>query len=223
MLKRPINLAIAEDHLLFRKVLKDFLSHQPNLRISFQASTLSEVLSELEHSPTDILLMDLSLSDSHGAETAVTVRSKYPDIKILVLSASTDMGLISELLDIGVYGYIFKGEEPESLLHAIQATSENRIYKSSLLTEALYWSKRHQGKGGVFDSPVSLNERERKMLQLIWEEKSNQEIAKELFLGIRSIEKIRQDMKEKIGVKSTVGLLKYAIGKKIVGITSLFS
>jgi len=67
---------------------------------------------------------------------------------------------------------------------------------------------------------VSLNEREKKMLQLIWEEKSNKEIADELFLGVRSVEKIRQDMKEKMGVKSTVGLLKYAINQRIIGVNS---
>jgi DNA-binding CsgD family transcriptional regulator len=62
-----------------------------------------------------------------------------------------------------------------------------------------------------------LNDRERRLIQLIWEEKSNKQIADELFLGVRSVEKIRQDIKGKVGVKSTVGLLKYAINQRIVG------
>jgi DNA-binding CsgD family transcriptional regulator len=68
----------------------------------------------------------------------------------------------------------------------------------------------------LVSSQVNINEREKKILQLLWEEKSNKEIADELFLGIRTVERIRQDLKEKVGAKSTVGLLKYAINQKII-------
>jgi DNA-binding NarL/FixJ family response regulator len=139
-----------------------------------------------------------------------------PHLKILVLSISTDMNLISEMLDAGINGYISKADEPKELLQAIRAISEDRLYHSRLFTEALYWNKLNSVRSYRDESLIGFSEREKKILQLLWEEKSNKEIANELFLGVRSIEKIRQDMKEKVGVKSTIGLLKYAISKRLI-------
>jgi len=220
MLLRPINLAIVDDHSLFRKTLKIFLSEQKNIHVAVQAADIFDLLNKLKSSSIDVLLMDVFLPELNGNDALKIIRSEYPDIKILMLSMSTDMDLISDLLDAGIHGYISKAEEPEELLQAIYVVADNRIYRNRLFTEALYWNKQNNIKSFADDTPASLNEREKKMLQLIWEEKSNKEIADELFLGVRSVEKIRQDMKEKIGAKSTVGLLKYAISKRIIGVNS---
>jgi DNA-binding NarL/FixJ family response regulator len=217
MLSRPINLGIVDDHALFRKTLKSFLSEQDNLTIAIQASDIFDLLTKLKTSTVDILVMDIFLPELNGNDALNIIRKDYPSMKILVLSMSTDLDLISDLLDAGIHGYISKADEPEELLQAIEAVADNRIYRNRIFTEALYWSKQNDMKS-FKESMAQLNEREKKILQLIWEEKSNKEIADELFLGIRSVEKIRQDMKEKIGVKSTVGLLKYAIHKKIIGV-----
>lgn len=217
MLFRPINLAIVDDHSLFRKTLKSFLSEHSNINVAIQAADMFDLLTKLKTMSIDLLLMDIFMPGLNGNEALKIVRTEFPSIKILVLSMSTDVNLISDLLDAGIHGYISKADEPEDLLQAIQSVAENRIYRNRLFTEALYWDK--QNKIKIYEgSHITLNQREKKILQLIWEEKSNKEIADELFLGIRSVEKIRQDMKEKIGAKSTVGLLKYAIDTKIIGI-----
>jgi len=220
MLFRPTNLAIVDDHALFRRTLKNYLSEQPNLNVSIQAADMFDLFTKLKTSPADILLMDVFMPQLTGNEAVKTLRTEYPSLKILVLSMSTDMDLISDLLDAGIHGYISKADEPEELLQAIESASENRIYRNRIFTEALYWNKQNTIKTFAGNSHINLSEREKKILQLIWEEKSNKEIADELFLGIRSVEKIRQDLKEKIGVRSTVGLLKYAIDKKIIGLGS---
>jgi len=219
MLLRSINLAIVDDHALFRKTLKNFLSDK-NINVAVQAADIFDLLNKLKTSSIDVLLMDVFLPELNGNDALKIIRSEYPDIKILMLSMSTDMDLISDLLDAGIHGYISKSEEPEELLQAIHVVADNRIYRNRLFTEALYWNKQNNIKSFTDDAAVALNEREKRMLQLIWEEKSNKEIADDLFLGVRSVEKIRQDMKEKIGARSTVGLLKYAIIKKIIGVTS---
>ncbi|HEX9513248.1 MAG TPA: response regulator transcription factor [Puia sp.] len=218
MLFKPINIAIVDDHSLFRKTLKNYLSEHENLNVAIQAADMFDLFSKLKTSSIDILLMDIFMPQLNGNEALKTLRIEYSTMKILVLSMSTDIDLISDLLDAGIHGYISKADEPEELLQAIEAVAENRIYRNKLFTEALYWNKQNNIKSFGDGAEFSLNEREKKILQLIWEEKSNKEIADALFLGIRSVEKIRQDMKEKIGVKSTVGLLKYAINKKIIGI-----
>jgi DNA-binding NarL/FixJ family response regulator len=220
MLSRPINLAIVDDHVLFRKTLKAFLSDQENINVIVQAADILDLLHKLRTASIDVLLMDIFLPELNGNDALKAIRSEYPTVKIIVLSMSTDMDLISDLLDAGIHGYISKGDEPEELLQAIRAVADNRIYRNRLFTEALYWNKQNNIKSHVEKFNVSLNEREKKILQLIWGEKSNKEIAEELFLGIRSVEKIRQDLKEKLGAKSTVGLLKYAIDNRIIGVHS---
>ena len=213
------NVALVDDHALFRKTLKSFLE-QSNMRVAVQAADMFDLIDKLRSSSIDVLLMDLFLPGSTGTEALKMLHQEFPDLKILILSVSTDMDLINELLDAGIDGYISKADEPEELLQAIQTVVNNQIYRNRLLTEALYWGKQNNVRY-VNGSNISLNEREKKILKMIWEEKNNKEIADKLFLGVRSVEKIRQDMKEKIGVKSTVGLLKYAINNKIVGVYSL--
>jgi len=220
MLSRPINLAIVDDHALFRKTLRNFLSEQPNINVLLMAADMFDLFNKLKTSPIDVLLMDIFLPELNGNEALKAIRREYPDMKILILSMSTDMDLISDLQDTGIHGYISKADEPEELMQAIRAVADNRIYRNRIFTEALYWNKQHKVKSSAEQPHGILNDREKKMLQLIWEEKSNKEIADELFLGVRSVEKIRQDMKEKIGVRTTVGLLKYAIHHRIIGVNA---
>lgn len=216
MLSRPLRLALVDDHVLFRKTLQKFLSEQHNISISHQAGDVFELMDNLKRLPADILIMDIFLPKLNGNDALKMIRDEYPAMKILVLSMSTDMDIISDLLEEGIHGYISKSDDPDELLRAIQAVSENRLYRNLLFTEALYWNKQNNITVLSNGSNAQLNDREKRILQLIWEEKCNKEIADVLFLSTRSIEKIRQDLKEKLGVKSTVGLLKYAIRKKIV-------
>ena len=216
MLLRSLTLGMVDDHVLFRKTLKGYLTGQINLDVVAQASDMAGLLDQLKVYPVDVLLMDLFMPGLHGGEAVKTIRNEYPETRILVLSMSRDLDLISDLLELGIHGYISKSEEPEELLRAIRTVSENRIFRNGLFTEALYWSK--QNKIGTCDPEPSfvLSDREKRILLLLWEEKSSKEIADELFLGVRSVEKIRQELKEKLGVKSTVGLLKYALANKII-------
>jgi DNA-binding NarL/FixJ family response regulator len=179
---------------------------------------MAELLPRLITDVPDVLLVDIFVPDLNGGEAIKLLRSEYPSIKILVLSMTTDMELVSELLDAGIHGYISKTDDPKELLQAVTAVSEGRVYRNRLFTEALYWNNQNTIRRYKGEAQVSLEEREKRILQLIWNEKSNKEIAEELYLSIRSVEKIRQELKEKINVKSTVGLLKYAIKQRIIGI-----
>jgi DNA-binding NarL/FixJ family response regulator len=166
----------------------------------------------------DILIMDLMVPAINDTDAVTQLRTIYPSIRILILSMCTDMDLVSDLLESGIHGYISCSDEPEELLQAIYAAAENRIYRNRVFTEALYWNKENNIHLGDYPESIMINlsEREKKILCMIWEEKTNKEMADELFLGVRSVEKIRQGMKDKIAVRSTVGLIKYAIDKRII-------
>jgi len=212
----PVNLAIVDEHVLFRKTLKSYLSEQKNFTVVIQTSDEFELFDQLSRLTVDILLMGIAVTGLNENNILEMIRTRYPSIKVIVLSMSKDLNLISNMLESGIYGYICKADEPEELINAIRAVSEDRIYRNRLFTEALYWNKQNHISPYINERSIDISEREKKMLQLIWEEKSNKEIAEALYLGVRSIEKIRQDLKEKLGARSTVGLIKYAINKGIV-------
>ena len=211
-----INVAIVDDHTLFRRTLINYLSGQKNICVSVQASDTPELLNKLKTTRVDLLLMDLFLPPVDGVDALQVIRFEYPEMKILVISVSNELENVSDLLDLGIHGFISKDDEPDDLTNSIRAISENKVYHTRSFTEALFRTKQFDVNNETFQQ-ASLNDREKKILQLLWEEKSNKDIADELFLSIRSVEKIRQDMKDKVGVKSTIGLIKYAVQKKIIG------
>jgi DNA-binding NarL/FixJ family response regulator len=216
MTKSCAKLAILEDHSLFRKILVDFLSSSANFKVVIQSATVLDLLYKLKSHEADILIMDPFLPSLEGEFLPHALGKEFPDLKIIVLSMCTDPNIISDLLGSGIYGYVSKGDDPDELISAISAVSQNKIFRNKFLTEALYLSQLKDLKNYT-GSPINLNEREIKILNLLWEEKTNREIAQDLCLSVRSVEKIRQDIREKLNVKSTVAVFKYAISKKLIG------
>jgi DNA-binding NarL/FixJ family response regulator len=221
---KPIHLAIIDDQVLFRKTLANFLVEEGNIKVSVHASNVSELLYTLKTTTmpaVDVLLIDIFLPGLHPVDALKSIRCQHPDLKILVMSMNRDLNIISEMLEAGIHGYISKADEPDELLKAIKSVAVNHLFRNTLFTEALYFNRQNFIEKDAAGCDLDLNDREKKILQLLWEEKSNKEIAGELFLGVRSVEKIRQDLKEKVGVRTTVGLLKFAINKKIIRIHSM--
>jgi DNA-binding NarL/FixJ family response regulator len=223
MLRQPINLAIADDHTLFRKILKGFLSQQSIFKVTIEASNSFDLIEQLKMMPAEIVVMDVFMPKIGCSEALEVIRNEFPDTKVIILSMSTNLELINELLDIGIHAYISKSDEPESLVHAIKSAHEDHIYRNKLFTDALYHHNHVNLKKGAKNNNIHFDEREVRVLQLLWEEKSNKDIANEIFLSVRSVEKIRQDLKERLGVRSTIGLLKYALNNRIIRDNQLMS
>jgi DNA-binding NarL/FixJ family response regulator len=211
-----IKIALIDDHILFRKTLNDYLSRQKFIDVTFEASSVLELTTKLNIKAVDILLLDVFMPELNINQALQMIKTDYPHIKTIVLSMCTDISIVNELLDIGIHGYISKSDDPEELLNAIKSAYANKIYRNNLFTEALYWGSQNNIK--VNRKKVSFSEREKTIIQLLWEEKNNKEIAGRLFLSVRSVEKIRQDIKERLGVKTTIGLLKYALKNKLINV-----
>lgn len=211
-----IKVGIADDYTLFRKTLADYISQQPGISVTLQANSSQELCNLLKSTTVDLVVMDLFLSESNITETLQFIRSNFTDTRIIILSDCTDLELISNLLDVGIHAYISKADEPENLVHAIRAVHQNNIYRNKFFTEALYWNKQSTVATDTNKRKILLDERERKVIQLMWEEKSNKEIADTIFLSVRSVEKIRQDIKEKIGAKTVAGIFKHALRYKLI-------
>jgi DNA-binding NarL/FixJ family response regulator len=201
-----VKLAMVDEGTLFIKILRSYLSGQFNIQVTLHAVNFSSLVEK----DFDILLINL-LRQENTVSMLRQLRQAREPVRTLVLAPAEDLCLISELLDLGVYGVVSANDDPEELLRAITTIAAGDMYRNRLVTDALYWRRQQE-------QDLELSVREQKVLQLLWEEKSNKEIAQELFLSVRSVEKIRQDLKDKLDIKSTVGLLKYGVYKKIIAI-----
>lgn len=212
-----IHIAIADDHTFFRKLLSDYLSSQPNIKVSISVSDASDLLHKLKNNRVDIILLDLFMPKLKSFDAIRIIANVYPAVKIIVLSMCTDLKVVSKLLDFGIHAYISKCDEPSSLLDAITSISNNKFYRNYLFIEALFHNREGKQTKQIGNTNL-LNEREKMIIQALWEENSNLEIANDFCLSIRSVEKIRQDIKNKIGFKSLAGMFKYALGHGIISI-----
>jgi DNA-binding NarL/FixJ family response regulator len=208
------NIGIADSNLLFRRVLEHYLSNQTGIRVIMHASDVAELSKKLDKYQIDVLLMDSFVPGFVSSEIIANIQQQLPDIKIIILVDAIYQ--IGDLLDSGVHAFISKSDEPDELLLAIQTASANLIFHDKLLAEALYWRRRNFARSGQHKMGSALTDREKKILRLLWDEKSVKEIAGELFIGTRTVERICQEMKEKTGAKSTIGLMRYAIHNKII-------
>ncbi|MBX3253280.1 MAG: response regulator transcription factor [Chitinophagaceae bacterium] len=216
MLSKSINVALVDHHSLFRKTLSDFLSRQQQISVSFEAPNLDIFLEHIDHLLIDLLVCDLYIPNTDIAASLKIIKKKKPNLRILILYASTDIDKVEDLLKIGIHGFVSKVDDAERLIYAIEIVSSNNIYQTQFFTEALY--KEREKLLNDETEQIKLNERDIKVLELLWDEKSNKEIADEIFLSVRSVEKIRQDIKDRIGAKSTIGIFKYALSKRILTI-----
>lgn len=212
-----IKIAIADDYKIFREGLKVGLSADDNLEVIFEADNGEDLLNSLASQTPDVILMDLKMPIIDGMEATKEVRKKYPSVKVLVVSMYDDDKFIIHLMEIGANGYILKNAEPDEIRKSIYAVHENGYYFNDLVNKALL--KKLVLKNNLkpsFNQNVDLTEREMQVLKLICEEKTANEIGKEIFLSPRSVEGIRQRLIEKVGVRNTAGLVMFAIKNGIV-------
>jgi DNA-binding NarL/FixJ family response regulator len=214
-----IKLAIADDHQLFRKLLSGFLTRQKGIDVAIEAGDALELFSKLNDTTIDVLLLDLYMPKMNGIDAALILRNEFPHIKVIIVSLCCDLNVVRAFLDIGIYAYISKAEDPTIVLEAIAAAYENKIYKSALLTEALYSNKEAEIKRRIKKYEIALDEKEKQIIKLLWEEKSTKEISEIIYRSISSVEKIKQELKERLDVSSTAGLFRYALLNGIITLT----
>ncbi len=209
-------IALADDHTIFRKALKEIITQKSGITVVAEAENGEELLSLLPGKEVDIVLLDLYMPKKNGIETLQALQNDYPRVKVIFLSSCTDPEIVSNMLEKGVYGYLPKTADISELWESIEYASKNTLYENKLVKDTLFWQARERLRHHDEDHLVKANPAHHQIFKLLWQEKTTQEIANELFMSVSSIEKIKQTLKEKIGVKTTIGLIKYALTKKII-------
>ena len=210
-----IRIALVDDHSLFRKGLKVLLSSRKDFSVVVDAGSGEEFLSLLGEARPDVVFMDYAMPEMNGAETTRRALELLPDLKVITLSMFGDNAYYSQMMSSGAKGFLLKDSEFDELVEAVKTVHEGGTYFSASLLASLSNSLRISERQEV-DEQDRLSEREVEILVAICRGLSTQEIADQLFISKRTVDKHRANILEKSGCKNSTSLVVYAIKNGLV-------
>lgn len=212
---RPIKVAIADDHALFRAGVKTALSVRKDIEMIAEADNGMQLLNLLKHIEPDVILLDIQMPLMDGITTLPEIRKLYPEIKVIILSMHNDHSMISKLMEVGANSYLTKNSDSETIYQAIKTCYEQEFFFNDLTNKALLSGLRTK-KTDHTPEDIQLNDKELRILKLMCEEKTTKEIADIVDISPRTVEAIRDKLKTKTGAKSMAGLVMYAVKNKLL-------
>lgn len=215
--EKLIQLAIADDHKIFRDGIRMSLRNKDFIRIIWESDDGKDMMHKLRVKRPDILIMDICMPEMDGVKAMQLIRKEYEDLKIIILSMYDDKETITKMMEYGANAYLSKTSDAEEIATAIITCMNEDFYFNDLVNSAVLLKLQHKKTiKKYYPTPVKFNEKEIKILKLISEDKTTEEISEDVFLSPRTVETIRQNMKTKVGVKTVAGLLMYAMRNKMV-------
>ena len=210
------NIILADDHAIFRAGLKGLLNKDSQFKVVAEARNGEDLLSKLKSTHCHLIVLDLSMPEMDGIAALKTIRQKYPKIKILVLTMQKDVEHFKHAMMAGAGGYLLKDDAYEQLPLAIKIVMKGKQYISPAIAELT--TDRFIRSLDDLEGPSLeiLTKRELEILKLIANSSSNKNAASKLKISIRTVETHRANLSNKLGIKTTASLVKYAIAKGLV-------
>ncbi|UCF95843.1 MAG: response regulator transcription factor [Spirochaetaceae bacterium] len=213
-----VRILLADDHQIMREGLKALLGRLPSVQVVAEAENGIEALKLARQEKPDIIVMDIAMPDINGIEVTRQLKSELADIKIIALSMHSDRRFVSEILKAGASAYVLKQAAFEDLESAIKAVMKDRTFLSADILDSVVSDYVSQLTNSEYEAYRQLSDRERQVLQLLAEGNSTKEIAFKLHVSVKTIESHRQNIMNKLGIRTLAGLTKFAVRE---GLTSL--
>lgn len=204
---------IADDHTFVRVGLKELINRDPDLIVVAEAKNGRELLELLLSKKCDLMVVDISMPEMDGVMAIKYIRELYPQIKILVLSMLKDYPHFQEVMVHGASGYMVKDDAPDLLVSAIKTILRGKKYVSPSVSTLLIDRQLRSLDEGEMPSLEILTQREKQILTMIAQGMANKNIASKLRISVRTVEHHRANLTDKLGLKDTASLVKYAIAK----------
>ncbi|MEI6947843.1 response regulator transcription factor [Paraflavisolibacter sp. H34] len=212
-----IKIAIADDHKIFRDGIKLSLKEKTGLKIIWEAEDGKDLLQKLQTNRPDVLLMDIRMPEVDGLNAISQIRKEYEQLKIIVLTMYDELEMITQIMTMGANAYLTKTSDPEEIHQAIVSCMTDEFYFNDLVNQAVLLKLQQKKKTKqAYPKTVKLTEKELKILKFIAEDKTTEEISREVFLSPRTVETIRQKMKDKVGAKTIAGLVMYGMRNRLL-------
>jgi two-component system response regulator DegU len=209
----PVQIALLDDHPLFRQGLRYILLALPYVESVVEAGEFAELLAQCRQRLPDVLLLDLQMPGMDGPEVAQQLLGEFPDLKIIVLSMFSADKFITQMMKLGVRSYLPKDVDQPQLTQALEDVLTTGHHFTERMSKAMLRGVQQPARS----APLSLTEemhftpRELDVLRLICEGRPTADIAEQLFLGRRTVEGHRQRLLEKTGAANAAGLVVYAV------------
>jgi len=214
---KPIRILLADDHTIVRRGLRLLLASEPGLQVVAEAATGLEAVSLAEQHTVDVVVMDVAMPRLNGIEAALQINSHQPQVAVVFLSMHSDEGYVLRALKAGARAYLLKDSAEHDLINAVRAVAEGKGYFSPAISRMLaeeYMRELQERK--IEDTYELLTTREREVLQLLAEGKSNKEAAALLNLSAYTVESHRSSILKKLNLHSAAELILYALRKGVI-------
>jgi two-component system, NarL family, response regulator NreC len=209
---------LVDDHTVIRAGIKMLLERQREWHVVGEASDGREALKAVEEFSPDVIVMDLAMPNLNGMEATRQIVATHPKISVVVLSMHSDEGYVLRALKAGARGYVLKDSTETDLIDAVKAVLAGKSYFSPAVSRLLVEDYTRQLRDrDLEDTFELLTNREREILQLVAESKSNKDIAALLNLSVYTIETHRKNIMEKLNLHTVPELILYAVRKGVIG------
>ncbi len=211
-----LNILLADDHDVVRRGLKDMLNAHDGWQVCGEASNGREAVSLARKLKPDVVILDLYMPELNGLEATRQIHHESPGTEILIFTMHETEQLIRDVLTAGARGYVLKSDAGRHLVSAVEALSHHKLFFTAKVSETLldaYLNPVAPEEGQVFRT---LTPREREIVQMLAEGKSNKEIASRLSISVKTVETHRATVMRKLDISSIVDLVHYAIRNGLV-------
>ena len=208
---------LADDHAVMRRGLRLVLEEQKDFQVVGEAGDGREAVALAETLKPDVAVLDITMPNMNGIEAARQISAKQPGVSIVVLSMHSDEGYVLRALKAGARGYLLKESPEADFIHAIRSVSQGKAFFSPAVSRMLVedYVRQLQDKD-IEDSYDLLTQRERELLQLFAEGKSNKDVANMLNLSVYTVETHRGNIMDKLNLHSVPELILYAVRKGVI-------
>ncbi len=214
---KKISVLLVDDHTVVRQGLRALLSSEEDMEVIGEAENGRQAVMLAKKLPPDVVVMDVAMPLLNGLEATKQVLKNVPTTKVLVLTSYGDDECVQQMMKAGAIGYLIKQTAANDLLKAIREVYRGNSFFSPAIAKRLRDQCREAfNNGAPSRKPSELTSREAEVLQLIAEGFSNKEIAIELTISIKTVEKHRQQVMNKLNIHDVAGLTRYAISKGLV-------
>jgi DNA-binding NarL/FixJ family response regulator len=210
-----LGIVIVDDHAVVRRGVRALLESQPGWKVLGEAVTGREAVELAKRLQPEVVVMDLSLPELNGLDAARQILRDSPRTEILVLTMHHSEELVRDVLQAGARGYVLKSDADQSLIAAVENLRQHKPFLTSTVTEFVLDDYVHRA-GEESASPAAVTPREREIIQLLAEGRSNKETASALGVSVKTVEAHRANIMRKLRLKSVSDLVRYAIRNKIV-------
>lgn len=212
-----VRILIVDDHQLILNGISDMLRSLKQFKIVGKANNGKEAVEKAISLDPDVIFMDISMPVMNGIEATGIITKKLPHVKVLALTQHEENEYVRQILTLGGSGYLLKNSKKEEFVEAINAVMNGKRYLSRQISDQMindiFTPKKETTS---ISQSIKLTRREKEIIQKIADELSNQEIADDLYISLRTVETHRRNIMQKLKVKSVVSLIKYAAQHGII-------